>query len=98
MQYMPQKLDTSQEEEFVVYRHYVSPCVTLFSRSRKLLHEVIRSFDHPHRDLDPSEIQTVASTLLFMLKVVKLRQNLSTCRAAVENILHRISIHLVSTS
>ncbi|CAA6659672.1 unnamed protein product [Spirodela intermedia] len=93
--YMPDKINaTGDDEEFLVYQFYARPCIVLFLRSGRLLHEVLKSLASPNYDFEPTKIHAVASTILFILKNEKLRRNLSSSEGAIKNILHNISILL----
>ncbi|CAA7396006.1 unnamed protein product [Spirodela intermedia] len=93
--YMPDKINaTGDDEVFLVYQFYARPCIVLFLRSGRLLHEVLKSLASPNYNFEPNKIHAVASTILFILKNEKLRRNLSSSEGAIKNILHNISILL----
>lgn len=95
---MPEKINAAgDDEEFLIYEFYARPCIVLFLRSSKLLHEALKSLASPDYDFEPSKIHAVASTILFILKNEKLRRNLSSSEGPIKNFLHTISILLVRT-
>ncbi|XP_078432784.1 ARM repeat superfamily protein isoform X2 [Wolffia australiana] len=88
--YLPGRLN----EEPLAYRFYISPCIVLFLRSNKLLFEVLRFFNLGDCDSDSSKLESVGSSLLFMLNISKLHPNLSGCEGPISNIIHSLSVIL----